>query len=445
MFQRKLIALLSLVAVLALMAGVSYATPSRTDALTGEVSTLRVFMDDYANIFTFPTSVVRQNNLVLADLGTNSDGDVNSVSYDNQNLTLIKNFPRFGAIAFDMKQNALNSNYPDNLTHEALDLIWGKAFEKIDIALRFDLTSSKYEETTSVGGVVSSFKEEGNSFFGAFDPYPFGGIAPGIITGVPIELNTMGFTPAIAFHMQNDNRIEAALTYRTYTLDRSQTLPAPTPNEKLEDGGNASYAFIGRAVLNQNDKNVWYPVAYYQKDDLSWELTNGGNVAGVTRSVDEKYTKYGVGVANNMKVNDNNLLIFGLAMGQEKHEYDRGDDNTGGGPTDPTKNYEFTNTILPVFFAGVETNATRWLTVRMSASHALMNDETKVTEFGTPADASTVKTRGNDFGFSLGTGIRWNNLDIDMVLNESFPLSGGYILSGDNATPFTRISTAYHF
>src|SRR3990170_188989 len=104
MFQRKLIALLSLVVILALTAGVSFASPSRTDALMGDQSGLRVFTDDYANIYTFPTSVVRQNNLVLADLGTNTFGDVNDVSFDDQNFTLIRNFPRFGVIAFDMKQ-----------------------------------------------------------------------------------------------------------------------------------------------------------------------------------------------------------------------------------------------------------------------------------------------------------------------------------------------------
>ena len=35
--------------------------------------------------------------------------------------------------------------------------------------------------------------------------------------------------------------------------------------------------------------------------------------------------------------------------------------------------------------------------------------------------------------------------DIDMTLNEKFPLSGGYLLSGDRSTPFTRASATYHF
>ena len=445
MFQRKLIALLSLVAVLALTAGVTFASPSRTDALMGDVSSLRVFTDDYANIYTFPTSVVRQNNLVLADLGTNSGGGVNSVSFDDQTFTLIRNFPRFGAIAFDMKQSALNSPNSSVLGHEQLDLIWGRGFEKIDLAVRMDISNSKFEASTTTAPTTSSISYSGSDYIFS-SPYPFGGLAPNIILDADVELNTWGITPALAFHMENDNRIEGALTYRTYTLDRSEASNVVgAVNEKWEDGGNASYALIARGVFNQNDKNTWYPVVSYQKDDLSWEITNAGGNAGVTRSADEKYTNYAAGISNNMKVNDNNLLIWGVVGGQTKHEYDRGDDNTGAGPTDATKSLEDKVTYLPVVFAGVETNATRWLTVRFSASRATWTTKYTETFFGTPATVDTEKERGSDFGFALGTGIRWNNLDIDMVMNEEFPLSGGYILSGNEATPFTRVSATYHY
>jgi hypothetical protein len=249
--------------------------------------------------------------------------------------------------------------------------------------------------------------------------------------------------------MQNDNRFEGALTYRTYTLDRSEArVPPDTTSEKWEDGGNASYAFVARGVLNQNDKNIWYPVVWYQKDDLGWEITNAGGNTGVTRSAEETYTTLGAGISNNMKVNDNNLLIWGVAAAQMKHEYARGDNNTpvlGPLDADSVKVLEEKTSALPVVFAGVETNATRWLTVRFSASRAMFSDKSEETTFGTPATVNVTKERGSAFGFALGTGIRWNNLDIDMVMNEEFPLSGGYILSGNNATPFTRVSTTYHF
>src|SRR5262245_44607053 len=111
MFQRKLIVVLGLVAMLALSAGMSQASLSRVEGMNLEVPVLSQFTDDYVNIYYYPTSVVRQNNLVLAELGNNPGGDSDdgmgfsgeAVSFTDQSFTLIRNFPSFGAIAFQMK------------------------------------------------------------------------------------------------------------------------------------------------------------------------------------------------------------------------------------------------------------------------------------------------------------------------------------------------------
>src|SRR5437773_10434736 len=123
MSQRKLMAVLSLAAAVALTAGESQASKSRVESMSLTVPTLSQFTDDYANIYYYPTSVVRQNNLVLAELGNNPGGFVDAVSHIDQSLTLIRNFPRFGSIAFQMKQNALNSAFPGNLNNEIFDVI----------------------------------------------------------------------------------------------------------------------------------------------------------------------------------------------------------------------------------------------------------------------------------------------------------------------------------
>src|SRR5258705_7569324 len=111
MFQRKLMALLSLAAVVALT-GESQASLSRVEGMGLAVPTLSQFTDDYVNIYYYPASVVRQNNLVLAELGNNPTGgsDVfGPVTFNEQSFTVIRNFPRIGAIAFSMKQSALNN------------------------------------------------------------------------------------------------------------------------------------------------------------------------------------------------------------------------------------------------------------------------------------------------------------------------------------------------
>jgi hypothetical protein len=448
MSQRKLMAVLSLAAVVALTAGESRASLSRVEGMALSVPTLSQFTDDYVNIYYYPASVVRQNNLVLAELGNNPTGGSDifgPVTTSEQSFTVIRNFPRFGAIAFQMKQSALNNlTASSNLNNEQLDAIWGKAFSSFDFAVRLDITNSSFEQTNST---TTTFNRARGDGVNPLDPYPFGGlvqadlITVGALGTGPIELNTYGVTPALTIHLSNDNRIEGAATYRKYSLDRTATTGG-VQGEKWEDDGSASYAVQGRAFVNQGDKHVWVPAAWYVNDDLSWKVTNFNGTVGAVRSADEKYRQYGVGLSDNMRVNDNNLLLWGVAVGQSKHTFDRTDGLTVGGEQAAL---EEKTSAMPLVFAAIETDATRWLKVRVGANRSLVSDQTKNTTFGAPSTTVTTKERTSSFNFSLGTGIRWNNLDIDMTLNEKFPLSGGYILSGDRSTPFTRASATYHY
>lgn len=452
MSQRKLMAVLSLAAVVALTAGESRASLSRVEGMSLAVPTLSQFTDDYVNIYYYPASVVRQNNLVLAELGNNPSGlsdfsllGPSTVTSTEQSFTVIRNFPRFGAIAFQMKQSALNNfTASSNLNNEQLDAIWGKAFSSFDFAVRLDITNSSFEQTDDTA--PATFNRVRGNGASPFDPYPFGGLVQADLITVgaggtgPIELNTYGVTPAITIHMSNDNRIEGAATYRKYTLDRSSTTGGVL-GEKWEDDGGASYAVLGRAFVNQGDRHVWVPSAWYVNDDLSWKATNVP-AAGATRSVDEKYKQYGIGISDNMRVNDNNLLLWGVAVGQSKHTFERTDGSVAAGEQSA---FEEKTSSIPLVFAAIETDATRWLKVRVGANRSLVSDRTEDTTFGTPSTTVTTKERTSLFNFSLGTGIRWNNLDVDMTLNEKFPLSGGYVLSGDRSTPFTRASATYHY
>ena len=442
MFQRKLMTVLSLAAVIALTAGESQASLSRVEGMSLAVPQLSQFTDDYVNIYYYPASVVRQNNLVLAELGNNPSGlsDVSvglpsSVTFGDQSFTVIRNFPRFGAIAFQMKQSALNSfNTSSNLNNEQLDAIWGKGFSKLDFAVRVDITNSNAETTTGAAVV----KSRGIDNLAGFTPFP-GVLDANQIVGGGIELNTFGITPAITLHMSNDNRFEGAVTYRKYSLDRSSTAAG---NEHWQDDGSASYVLNGRMFMNRGDRHVVVPAAWYVNDDLGWRVDNFGGVAGATRSAKETYRQYGIGISDNMRVNDNNLLLWGVTVAQAKHHFTRSDAAIVAGETQ-----ELTEktTAIPTVFAGLETDATKWLKIRLGANRTLVSDHTETVAFGPPNVTTTDKDRTSAFNFNAGTGIRWNNLDVDMTLNEKFPLSGGYVLSGDRSTPFTRVSATYHF
>jgi len=438
MFQRKLIAVLGVVALLAVMAGTGEASLSRVEGLgLGSVPILSQFTDDYVNIFPYPTSVVRQNNLVLAELGVNSDGDTNEVDSEvDQSFTIIKNFSNFGAIAFQMEQSDLNSTFPGNLNNQNIDLIWGRGFDNLDLAIRLDYTNSSFELEDNAGNSVDY---NGLSFI-TLPPYPFVGIFPDAIAGLGVELNSWGVTPAVALHLSNDNRIEAALTLRDYSLDRTSTT-AGVADETWETDADLSYSLLVRGVMNDGDRATWFPAAWYVNDDLSYTVSNIG--PGIeNRIVEETYRNYGIGVSHNMRVNDNNLLLFGAAFGQAKHEYERGDANDGVANLE-TQNLEEKVTVLPIFFAGLETDATNWLKIRLGATNAITKTDIEETLFDTTS--TTEKFNFSDFEFNIGAGLRWNNLDIDVTVNEAFPLTGGWLLSGDEETPFTRASATYHY
>lgn len=438
MFQRKLIVVLSGVALLALTAGSSQASLSRVEGMGLSSPLTSQFTDDYANIYYYPTSVVRQNNLVLAELGQNDpDGTVNPASFGNRSYTVIRNFPRLGVIAFQMKQSALNATTASsNLNNEQLDAIWGKGFANFDFAVRLDITNSYWEESNNA---PSGFKARGIDAF-SFDPYPFGGFfGEDLIVGSGIEINTWGISPSIALHMKNDDRLEGVVSYRRYTLNRSET---PAPGEKWEDGGNASYAVGARAIMHRGGTHTWYPAAWYVNDDLSWTVTG---VAPTARNADETYKNYGAGLSDNMRVNDNNLLLWGVVVSQAKHSYERTDNNDGVAAPGVTKTFEEKTTAVPLVFAAIETDATKWLKLRIGASRGHMMFKSDFSDFAATSNTEAIKSRTSEFNMSIGSGIRWNNLDIDMVINDQFPLTGGWIMSGNERAPFNRVSATYHF
>ncbi|MEK7347856.1 MAG: hypothetical protein AABZ94_03215 [Candidatus Eisenbacteria bacterium] len=444
MFQRKLIAVLSVIALLAVTAGMGHASLSRVEGMGLSSPVLSQLTDDYVNIYTYPASVVRQNNLVLAELGNNPSESEDAFTPEDQSFTLIRNFPRLGIVAVQMKQSSLNlHDGSSNVNNEWFDLIWGKAFTKMDFAVRFDVANSYYEGEFNTP-TPGTYTARGNDF-GSFDPYPFGtSFFSDAITGTGVELNTYGITPSIALHMQDDNRLDIAATYRRYSLERAEsgTFYAPTP-EKWEDGGNASYALLARYFMNKSAASQWYVAGWYVNNDLSWEVTNASATV-LSRSAEETYKNYGIGISNNMKVNDNNTLIWGLAAWQTKHQYDRGDNNDALISGD-TKSLEEKSTMLPILFAAVETQATSWLKVRIGATNMITNDRSDQSDFDSPTNTFSQKIRFTDFNLALGTGIRWNNLDIDMTLNEEFPFTGGNFLSGSEQAAFTRVSATYHY
>ena len=78
-----------------------------------------------------------------------------------------------------------------------------------------------------------------------------------------------------------------------------------------------------------------------------------------------------------------------------------------------------------------------WLTGRVGCQQAR-----RMEKAGDNLDVNSA-----DFLYGLGVGVHFNNFDVDATLNQNFPFTGGYFISGESTsgTMFGRITADYHF
>jgi hypothetical protein len=102
---------------------------------------------------------------------------------------------------------------------------------------------------------------------------------------------------------------------------------------------------------------------------------------------------------------------------------------------------EFSRWDLPALFAALEFQVTDWLTARAGATKTL---DVTSTEYVTSTD-ETEDTLESRYYFGLGAGFHFENFDVDLTLNPDALFSGGYLVSGEQTRPITRITATYFF
>jgi len=155
----------------------------------------------------------------------------------------------------------------------------------------------------------------------------------------------------------------------------------------------------------------------------------------------DKAMMFKLGIGANLKINENNLLVFAM----EPYSYYKEE------PSDPPKgqSYKETETFLPTFRLGLESDVKDWLTFRVGAEKDFYKSESKHTA-GTTSDTQTYI--GSDFNFYMGLGFHVGDFDIDALVNPDLPFKVGYWLTGYSEwnrgpydVPVYMISTTYHF
>jgi hypothetical protein len=150
-----------------------------------------------------------------------------------------------------------------------------------------------------------------------------------------------------------------------------------------------------------------------------------------------------LGVGANLKINENNLLIFAI----EPYAYYKTE------PSDPPPgiSVKATSTYLPTFRLALESDVRDWLTFRAGAYKDFYKDETKSSNSSTRT-SETDTYIGTDFNFYMGLGFHVGDFDIDALVNPELPFQVGYWLTGYSDwnnyyydVPVYMISSTYHF
>ena len=155
---------------------------------------------------------------------------------------------------------------------------------------------------------------------------------------------------------------------------------------------------------------------------------------------DNNLKGWSAGLAGNWTVGTNDLFVLGANFAQNKAEqqYDLfGFANASSGDT-----LKITESITPVVFAALETHVNPWLTLRFGAQKNAFSNF-KVESQSRPYKATEWSS---SFTMDLGAGIKIGTLQLDAIVNNNFPHTMPYLVSGSSAGPlFTKVTATYPF
>ena len=413
-------------------------TPALALASTARLEGLGVmpdFVEDYANIFDYPVSICRYPAVVIGELGYEGAwgrgfGATMGLGKDNA----------YGVFGIMLREHGDFAGASGSGATQ-FDLLWGMNFGKASFGVRFDRVNSEYQETMDGVGVKWSPLE-----------LVYGGMGLG-----GESWNTMGMRISAGMEVREADKVEATFEYRT--LDFSIEEIGAGADESIEDQGNPSMGFWGRGFFAMAENITLVPMVGYNKYDYSWEFIDDAT-SGDDDMSDQTITN--MRAALGMKVDVGSFFMLGLGFSQWKADVE----NSFVAPApDDFETMEFTSTSMPFFFGCFEADLKDWLTIRFGAKKHLVNEEVTVEEVdgtkweftakngnlpywvrdGLAADGIYIPVFEEPFTFSMGVGFKFNDIEIDATVNEDYPFTGMYWLSGVEESPFGKISVTYYY
>lgn len=450
----------SAVRILALVL-LACAMPSLVSASSARIEGLGFqgdYVMDYSNVLTYPSAIVRYQNLVYGDLGVKdvSGGDLSDFENNNQNPRLddadralgllLGNLwgGRAGAFGVYVEENAaplspaLGAAYFNRNANEAWNIVWGYKFSNMALGLEFNRSFSSIEAGTQTVKPFTgpgSFIAPPTSIVNARQIFNFVASAIG-----SDDWNTLGVGGGVSFDFGDEgkpNWVDLSGEVRSYTFEISDT--DPTVQTNFEDDGGISFGINGRAHLAAGSDVHVMPVVNYYRIDMSTKFTDGLDPTN-NAAFDNKVTGLNAGICGQWNVRESDWVYLGAAF--QNVDIDFVD---AGVPRDPGDDghAEFEYTTIPNVFAALESNVWSWLTLRVGASKPFFS-KLKLTDFTvTPNDVTEIKD--SPLQYSVGAGFHLGRIDLDALLNQDWPFTGGWLASGRAETPFSRLSATYRW
>jgi hypothetical protein len=357
-------------------AAIACIVPAAAFASTARMTGLNVpgdYTKDYTGMFTYLSTVNSTGNLVYAEAGS-MDG-----YYSNDDRGMGAVLPNLfdgkaGVWAIHMRTwdpalgqswwgapingggRFYDPNYNGNF--QSFDIMWGHKLGSANLGLRLNRSFYSYDNgATTVEG-------KGNN-----------------------GRNNLGFGAGVGFDINPNNSVEAALQFQSRTFDQGGT-------GALTDDGGSGYLFAARMWSKRSGSLTLVPAVKLWKLDQS---TTDGTV-----SAKDELSGWQLGGAGNWAVGHDDLFVFGAQFIGNKQKQD----------TD-----EYTETLMPVLFMGLETHLNSWLTFRAGAQQSAF--ETWEHKDSSPGGVTTKESQSH-FSFNMGTTVKIGNVQFDAVLDPAF-------------------------
>jgi len=342
------------------------------------------FVRDYVNTYYYPVAVNRYPNMLWANLGEQTSGFYaahrtmgmfHEVGEDGE----------YGILGVTLREDSPMDPVLQHLgylgaSNQQFDIMYGRDMEQASFGLRFDMARSSFENEDGDTRSPDEFFIGGEGWW-----------------------NTWGIGAAVDVDLNEDAMLEVGGEIRKYTF-KDET-------EEVSDDGSMSLRLNGRIFWERSENKTMVPLVSLNRTQLGWE--NG-------TSMTDTWTDFFGGVACNQTVNSDDLLIYGAALRFQSRKVENDE-----------VLLDRTSRTVPVLFMAAEHRFRDWLVGRGGASQAMTSSKVDDFDEDTYPYLKKGKALASDFSFALGLAMEFSNFTIDATLNQNYPFTGFWFVSGE--------------